>query len=456
MPPCPARLRWLLSPWTWVLAAAVLRLGLLLSLPVTAPRLAISVDAQTVKSSLPSSRLEFLQSRVQLAPLTEDERAYDEIARNLVTGRGFVLDSKWLITTPGKPTMYAGFTYPAFVAAVYSVFGSGQQVPLFLVQILLAALAARWIVTSAARVGGAVAGAIAGAFYAFHPTLIWSSVAMMSESISVPLVAVLMWLLARRSSRVWRRVLVLAALMALLSLARSTFGYLTWIVAGLLVFEARKRPSWLQRLSLAFVFLVAFTAFCAPWTIRNYVHWKRIIPFSTKSGVAAWMHNHPGLEVEFGPRAVSGPQPIDIFDPRIQNLPDEGTREAKLTEMFWHFVASDPLKFLGLVWMRFWMAVLPVAVVSKSAFAAAAAWYSKGAVLVVLFLSIWFVRVALLWRMLPWVVFAGYWILMQSLAGAGLRYRIPAEPAWACIVGILCAAILVSPRRGTIPLGAMK
>ncbi len=430
------------SPWTWVVIAALVRFGTLVSLSRTARELAPAYVARVQARSVPSSTIAVLQSRVQLRPLTEDEQCYDEMARNLAAGRGFVLDSRWLITTPGEPALYAGCTYPLFVAAVYRVFGSGRQLFVFVLQILLAAVAARWVFLSGRRVGGEVAGAVAAAFYALHPSLIWSSVAMMSESICVPLVAAFLYVLTGSRSHPWRRPLTLAALMAALCLARSTFGFFVWVVAGLLMAEAWAiERSWPRRLAPAAVFLLAFALICAPWTIRNFVHWHRFIPFSTKSGTNAWMHNHPGLQVEFGPRAIFGQQPIDIFDPRIQGLADEPTRDSVLMKMFLDFVATQPLKFLGLVWMRFWMAVLPVKITIESALASAAAWYGKGTVLAVALAAAPFVRRSLVSRMLPALLLAGYWILMQSLAGPGLRYRLPSEPAWALIIGGLAAAI---------------
>src|SRR5712692_8417399 len=145
----PSRtLRVLLSPWTWAIATALVRLAVLASLPQTANHLA--VGGQIANAQAPRNHIAFLNSRTLVAPLTEDEHAYDEIGRNIAGGRGFVLDSKWLITTPGQPVMYAGFTYPAFVGLIYWVFGPGQELPVFLVQIVLATIGAWWVVVAAA------------------------------------------------------------------------------------------------------------------------------------------------------------------------------------------------------------------------------------------------------------------------------------------------------------------
>jgi hypothetical protein len=200
-----------------------------------------------------------------------------------------------------------------------------------------------------------------------------------------------------------------------------------------------------------------FIVVCAPWTIRNYVHWHRFIPFSTKSGVNAWFFNHPGLKVEFGRRAVEGPQPVDIFDPQIQRLPDEAARNARLMEMFKEFVRENPEKFLGLCWMRFWMAILPARITSTSTTALMAAWYAKGIPLVIGCLAgIFSLRrlrdtkepVAAVFLLLV----VGYWQAIQTLAGPGLRYRLPVEPAWAVLVGIAVAWLLDMLRERRRPV----
>jgi 4-amino-4-deoxy-L-arabinose transferase-like glycosyltransferase len=368
------------------------------------------------------------------------------MARSIVAGRGFVLDSLWLITTSGEPAMYAGFSYPLFVAGMYRVFGPGEHLPVLLVQILLAAGAVYFVFETARRVAGAEAGGVAALYYAAHPVLIWSSLAMMSEALVVPLVTVVMWALVCRP-RVPARAGTIGALMAILCLARSTLAPFVPVVAALLVWERRSWRGWARRLAPAGVVLAVFVACVAPWTVRNYVHSGRLIPFSTKSGVNAWMWNHPGLEVEFGPRAFEGPMPVDVFGSEIQGLPNEAERDARLMQLFRHFVASQPGKFAGLVLVRLTMALLPVPVSSGahggSMAAMVSAWYIKGTPLIAVGAALLWLKGRLWWRAMPLVIFAGYWALMQSLAGPGLRYRLPADPVWACMVGIVAAAALV-------------
>ena len=439
-----------LRPWLHVLTAGLIRVLALLLVPYLSNQLAIPnlVEGRIVSFE---NYVDQLRWRVTLHPLTEDETAYDEMASNLAAGRGFVLDSIWLITTPGEPAMYAGCLYPLFVALIYKVFGPGENLPVFVVQILLAAGAAYLVFETARGIAGPWAGALAAGYYSLHPGLIWSSLALMSESLTIPLVTLGMWLLVGRCRGRARAVMV-GVLWAGLSLARSTFAYFLLVVGGLLVYERRSWRGWMRRFAPVCACLAAFTLSVAPWTIRNYVHWGRLIPLSTKSGVNAWMWNHPGLVVEFGTRAFEGPKPIDIFDAEIQSLPNEAERDAKLMRLFVEFVADQPMKFAGLVLVRLAMAVAPVSVSSEyhggSTVAALSAWYIKGIPLIALVAAGVLLRARLWWRIRPLGLFVGYWMVMQSLAGPGIRYRLPADPVWACIIGVIGAAVLAKTLRG--------
>jgi len=447
---------WFLRPVSWIILATVLRLVVLGMIPFH-PTLLLDRGVALASQQQPAHGLkeawELLRRRSEFHPLTVDEVRYDEMGKNLAAGKGFVMDGGFIVSTPGQPAMYAGCTYPLFLGVMYFLFGSGNQVPVSLVQIGLQAVAIWFVFGAATRLAGRAAGAVAAAFLAFHPVLIWLSVSIMTEAVIVPISAALAWLAVQRrgtgqvSTRAWVRPTLLGVLLAALCLTRSTcFGFVL-VIAALLLFQARKARPFFGKLLPCLGMLAVFAVVCAPWTIRNYIHWHRFIPFSTKSGVNAWFFNHPGLKVEFGRRAVEGPQPIDIFDPRIQSLPDEAARDARLMEMFREFVHENPGKFLGLCWMRFWLAALPVRITSDTLTALISAWYAKGVTLCIAVMA--FVAAAagrlrglrLLLRCWPVLGFVIYWQAIQTLAGPGLRYRLPAEPFWAVLVGVLAVIL---------------
>lgn len=415
--------------WAWIALCVVIRLIALLVIPLQ--NRAFLNREMPASNHTAVSYLEFLQRRTDISPLTEDEHCYDEMARNICGGRGFVTDNVWVITTPGQPAMYGGCAYPLFVAGSYLLFGAGNELPVFLLQIFLQGAALWFVFQSAKQIAGEAAAALASAFFCFHPVLIWLSVAMMSETLLVPGVAALIWLLSRPATAFTS--VMLGFLLAVMALTRSTAAPFILVAAGWLVM----RKQW----RLVPPLVMTFVLVCAPWTVRNYKHWNRFIPFSTKSGVNAWFFNHPGLKVEFGRAAVEGSQPIDIFDPQIQGLPDEAARNDRLMQMFREFLRENPQKFAGLCWMRFWMALLPARITSTTTGALISALYAKGIPLALL-LALLIMRPRLPGALMFPFLLAAYWQAIQTLAGPGLRYRLPVEPAWAIIVGVAGAALI--------------
>lgn len=444
--------RWLTSPHCWALLALVIRLCAFLSIPLAGGQMQRATN-MVAPGRHSSSALTLLESRTDFVRLTEDETPYNEIAKNIVAGKGFVTDGGWLVARPGEPTAYAGAGYPLFIALAYRLFGSGNQIAFFAMQILLAGLSTYLIFWSAQRIAGTPAAQIAAAAYAFDPLLIWVSIAMMSEALVGPLLAAYVWLLHRITDGggavPWILLVCLGADAAALAETRSiAFSLavgallLLWVVGG-----ARQRRR--VRLLRCVVFAAAFVAICAPWAARNYLLWHRWIPFSTKSGMSAYMFNNSGLRVGLGGELVAGEMPVDAYSPAIQGLPDEPSRDAALMGLFWKFVGTQPLKFLGLVVCRFAVAVLPLTSTESNWPTAAAAVWSKLPVLVLVALSlIRFGKVPLAAAMLPEIVVVVCWWLGQSLAGPGLRFRSPADFVYAIIVGVL-AAVLLRPAGGS-------
>jgi hypothetical protein len=202
-------------------------------------------------------------------------------------------------------------------------------------------------------------------------------------------------------------------------------------------------PLLAQRLVLGFA---AFSLVVAPWAVRNYMHWKSFIPFSTKASVNAWMHNHPGLEVSFGRAAIFGTNPTDIFSSEIQSVPNEADRAAALMNLFLEHLRDDPLHVAGLALVRLAIAVVPMPVTDRDAVTWLVALYAKGLTLLALVLML-VGRRRFPWQALSlYLLFAIFWLGIQSVAGPGLRYRIPAEVAWAVIVGT--AVVSWSRSRG--------
>lgn len=446
---------WGVSPTWWAGLCCLVRLLALIALPIQSDSFLEQASVADATKRKTVSTIDFMQRRTNHQLLTVDEGPYDEIARNVALGRGFVLDSVFVVTSPGQPTMYAGCGYPLFVAVHYWLFGIGNQLPVFLSQILLQGLAVLLLVRLATRIAGGWGGGITGAFFTFHPVLIWLSLSVMTEAVLVPATALLLWLWLDRfaTQKIFARtgrVVLIGGTIGFMCLTRSTCAGFLLLAGLLLLLENRHKTGWWRRLKGPALMLLVFGMICAPWTIRNFVHWHKFMPFSTKSGVNAWFFNHPGLKVEFSPAAFDGLNPVDLYSPEIQGLPDEAARDAKCMALFIQFLKDQPLKFLGLCGVRFCYALLPMRVTSTSFNASVSAWYAKGVpILVLLFCILTCFKAKIRWRRLGWrilpaILLVVYWQALQTLAGPGLRYRTPVEPAWTLLCGVVASACLAA------------
>ena len=147
---------------------------------------------------------------------------------------------------------------------------------------------------------------------------------------------------------------------------------------------------------------------------------------------------------------MNGPMPFDYYAEGNQSLPDEVTRNDNYVRLFREFVREHPVHFLGLTFVRFWLALLPVAITAASPLAVAAAWYVKGVPLLLVVPALFLARWRLWLRVWPMVLYVAYWQALQSVSATGMRYRLPADPVWAVLVGICFAVVLAAVRPGWV------
>ena len=234
-----------------------------------------------------------MANRPQMFPLAEDELAYDELARSIVKGDGYVLQRGWVITQPGQPTAYGGALYPLFVAIVYGV--TGNLFPAVVaVQILLSV----WAVAGLARIGATVGGnrtAVATAWLAaVHPGLAMAPSLLMTEALSIPIVVgvvvtALRWLSSK--TRTWA--VATGLFVGTAFLVRSPLGLMGATVATVVVLLLARRQGAARALQQISIAAVSAAVVMAPWTARNWVQYHRFLPLDTKSGVNLWMYNRP-------------------------------------------------------------------------------------------------------------------------------------------------------------------
>lgn len=199
------------------------------------------------------------------------------VARSIATGKGF--SSPYVGET--GPTAWFPPLYPYLLASIFKIFGlfsRASAIAALSVNSLFSALTILPIVAIARRTIGARVATVAGWLWAFFPYSIWAASDRIWENcLTALLLAVLIWLsllLEERNS--WRNWAGYGALWGVAALSNPTvFSVLPFLLAWLAWRRHRRGEPWLGRAVLA---LATILVVIAPWDIRNYVVFHKILP----------------------------------------------------------------------------------------------------------------------------------------------------------------------------------
>ena len=207
-----------------------------------------------------------------------DSPAYENLARNLLAGKGYVdtrpfqvMDAS-LIRTPG---------YPLFLAGVHTLF-PGQGLPLVLIQQILGLLTVVFIYWTGRLLVDAKTGFAAGLLCAFHPWLAVFGNIVMTETLFLFLLALAILILAAGVQKNNLPGIMLAgSLFGLSVLVRPAFLLFPLLLPfGLFVWQKKTGPAWRGS--------ILFGASCLlvllPWVAWNRAH-KGYVGLSAFSGI---------------------------------------------------------------------------------------------------------------------------------------------------------------------------
>ncbi len=278
----------------------------------------------------------------------DDMFHYDMLARSIVAGNGFrwygegdleLIQQYISMEVPaeydprGIPTSFRAPGYPAFLALVYAVCGVGAHrfFAARLAQALLGATLAPLSMLLARRVGfGERTARWAAVIVAAFPLLVIYPLALATENIFVPLLALGLVLVLRAGERRWARDHALAGLvLGLAALTRSIVaGFVVLAVLWLWWTAPEKRTGVRNGALLILCFLLVTT----PWAIRN----------TLLHGRPTWVESALGYDLYVGYH----PESTGTFQYGISLdlLPilDDGERHERGIEAFWSFLRADP------------------------------------------------------------------------------------------------------------------
>ena len=275
-------------------------------------------------------------------------------------------------------------------------------------------------------------------FAATYPMLAFYAPQLMSETPTLLLIALSLWLAWRGRSGSLRWLVPLGISLGWAMLTRE----IMFPAAGLVVLWLLANPPE-RRLTVRHVGRVALvallmTAVLVPWWVRNYRVTGEFIPITDAGGARLWYANNP-YAAEMGGGELGGALGNMARIPEVEALP-EGERDAAYERRARQFIAEDPMRFLGLsfrrqismwhlsyhgsgkreiVFLLYYWPLLALAVVG-----AVRAWMVNRSALLLLGIT-------------PFVV-AGVSAVFQGVG----RYRVPAELIFCALGGIATAWIV--------------
>ena len=217
-------------------------------------------------------------------PVVKRADVYSDIAVNLARGHGFVAEAG------GEPIIWRAPLYPAFLAAVYALFGEQNETGVFLTQSALDAVTAVLIFYLGTRLFGETVGLLSAVSFAVHPLSAYYSLRFLSEPLfTLAFTAVIAAWIAAVTTRRLMAYLAVGALIAVAALVKPAALGLWPLLATCVVYQLRDEPG--RALSAATVLTLACLMVVAPWALRNYRETGEVVAVATGGGYALWLGN---------------------------------------------------------------------------------------------------------------------------------------------------------------------
>ncbi|HET7220323.1 MAG TPA: hypothetical protein VFJ02_19845 [Vicinamibacterales bacterium] len=284
-------------------------------------------------------------------PLTHDEREYLALAQSLAAGRGFVYDETLETGTAQKFGRAPG--YPVFLALL-GLEGAHEHAPIAVkvAQSGIGALTVWLIGWWAFTVAGPRAALAGGAIAAVYPPLVVMPSYVLSETLFAALALAAALVLQRSDGENSAGLAVASGVVSgIAALVRPAMLFFLPLAAIWLVL--RRRTAHAAALALAAAIVIA------PWTIRNYRAYGRVVVIASEGGVTFWTGNHP---LARGEGDLAANPDLKRAELEFRGAHPGLTAEA-LEPLYYRaalsWIAGHPLEWLGLMARKAFYTVVP-------------------------------------------------------------------------------------------------
>jgi 4-amino-4-deoxy-L-arabinose transferase-like glycosyltransferase len=371
------------------------------------------------------------------------------IAMALATGKGFSSPTR----RNTGPTAWLPPVYPLLIAAIFRVFGIFTLHAFYAaagMNILFSTATCVPIYFAGKRIAGTGVGTLAAWLRAFFPSAIVMPFQWIWEtSLSALLAATILWAtLALAESRRVRDWCAYGFLWGFSLLTNPALGAVLPFLLGWLAYREQREREPRGRFARPAIALGIAILCCAPWTIRNYVEFHRLIPLRSNFPFELWLGNNEVFD-------FSSPDVNARVTPYEQSRLYTRLGETAFMQEKWNlateFIRTHKRLELRLTewrFMSFWLGSFR----PLQDFAGAETWL-QAVLLLSLLTGIGSVAgIVVLWRarspyLLPAAAFIVMFPLVYYITHASLRYRHPIDP----IVLTLTAIAVMGARRKDAP-----
>ena len=237
---------------------------------------------------VPNVYLEIKQPGYHAENINEIEFYYDDVARSVIAGKGFVhsinprSDESPYNFNPGTPFHFVPPLYAWWVSLIYMIFGPNVFIAKLFQCFLDASVC--FLLFKIVKVinGGNVVALLSSFLYATYPLAIRMSQTLYYQ---VPMNIILCWMLLCYLGTINSKNGISTGIAtAFSSLAKPVTLPLICIIPIIRLIERHKKAD----LKVSFLWILGFLAACiivlSPWTIRNYVVFHRFIPIQDGAG----------------------------------------------------------------------------------------------------------------------------------------------------------------------------
>ena len=276
---------------------------------------------------------------VQNRIMATDENIYIGLANNILTGKGYSLDGI-------NPTGERVPLYPVFLSIVFFL-GGEYYIVARIIQTVIGAASCCMIYLLGKEIFSTGVGIIAASIAIFYYPFIQMPAYLVTETLSIFLLLFSFWWFAKFKEIYFPwGFIICGILFGLTGLARSTVFVFYLILPLIIVITSLNKKEGLKQATWIIVG-IALTLF--PWTLRNYSHFHKFIPMSTRAGFVLYQGNNP---MATGDSGGWWPMGKEYIIPNEVSLMTELERNSYFGEEATRFIKNNPGKFFRLFFKK--------------------------------------------------------------------------------------------------------